>query len=575
MNDASAVRRAAVAGTAGPGQPLPYLQTIQRSFGRHSVGHVIAHTGPEARQGATAMGATAFATGNHVAFAGTPDLRTAAHEAAHVVQQQAGIQLKGGVGQVGDAHERHADEVAEQVVAGRSAERLLNRYAPASGADAGKTPTPERWRSTGSTQRSTVQQNSIGQVVQRNLGFEFQTFKEGGSGRNAGTGFKKYIVPPGKTRGIWTKFNDHDTYANGPGWRVDSDGGDLEVVTDHAQVTEDRAGRIKLGQILDNVETTLSHVPKIGDVSGKGPHDVTDLPGALPGRRMTGEGTDRSTEGVRLLRTPHVEAHPQATIGMPLDKLLEMMELLSKSQQEKDAPTAKETLAKKIGWYKGDEAERLRGNIESSVDKARGYVEDLADSKLSDKFTGFLALIGSYILGGSADQAQVYGKNVTPFMSRSNLVRVFESMSEHEQKQFRYIVTTSLAMNKLVKAMAWPIKTRPADASALFSKGTKEGSSVVRPETKFSIVDWLADIVREVKPIDRLTSTKGPDPDRPTRGDEYTFRGFGTMGLDAGKTVVELRKLRGKVKLADWKQFALDMFDLLTLVNHGKRMVAP
>ena len=77
------------------------------------------------------MGAEAFATGNQVAFGGAPSLRTAAHEAAHSVQQRGGVQLKGGVGQKGDAYERHADAVADAVVAGRSAEGLLDGQAGA------------------------------------------------------------------------------------------------------------------------------------------------------------------------------------------------------------------------------------------------------------------------------------------------------------------------------------------------------------------------------------------------------------------------------------------------------------
>lgn len=76
------------------------------------------------------MGAQAFATGNHVAFAGAPDLHTAAHEAAHVVQQRVGVSLKGGVGAEGDVYEQHADAVADRVVAGGSAEVLLDRFAP-------------------------------------------------------------------------------------------------------------------------------------------------------------------------------------------------------------------------------------------------------------------------------------------------------------------------------------------------------------------------------------------------------------------------------------------------------------
>jgi hypothetical protein len=77
------------------------------------------------------MGAEAYATGNHTAFRSQPDLHTAAHEAAHVVQQRAGVALAGGVGQKGDQYERHADAVADLVVQGGSARSLLDEMAPA------------------------------------------------------------------------------------------------------------------------------------------------------------------------------------------------------------------------------------------------------------------------------------------------------------------------------------------------------------------------------------------------------------------------------------------------------------
>ena len=125
-----AVREAAEYGTSGGGGPLPHLAQIQRSFGRHGVGHVRAHQGSRAAAAARAIRARAYATGDRVAFAGPPDLRTAAHEAAHVVQQRAGVQLAGSVGRAGDAYERHADAVADLVAGGRSAEALLDRMAP-------------------------------------------------------------------------------------------------------------------------------------------------------------------------------------------------------------------------------------------------------------------------------------------------------------------------------------------------------------------------------------------------------------------------------------------------------------
>src|SRR5262249_13643045 len=111
---------------------------IQHAFGRHDVTGVQAHTDGAAASASTAIGAEAYATGNDVAFgSASPSLHTAAHEAAHVVQQRAGVQLKGGVGAAGDSYEQHADAVADAVVQGKSAEPLLDQHAPSGGSAAG------------------------------------------------------------------------------------------------------------------------------------------------------------------------------------------------------------------------------------------------------------------------------------------------------------------------------------------------------------------------------------------------------------------------------------------------------
>ena len=106
---------------------IPHLAVIQNSFGpEHNVSEIRSVVGGAARDATDAIGAEAYATGDRVAFRDQPDLHTAAHEAAHVVQQRAGVQLYGGVGEVGDVYERHADAVADRVVAGESASGLLN-----------------------------------------------------------------------------------------------------------------------------------------------------------------------------------------------------------------------------------------------------------------------------------------------------------------------------------------------------------------------------------------------------------------------------------------------------------------
>lgn len=127
--DTTAVHRIAGCGVTGGGGPLPHLGAIQQSFGHHDVSGVRAHVGGQAASAAAAIGARAYATGDDVAFSSAPDLRQAAHEAAHVVQQRGGVRLDGGVGHAGDPYEQHADAVAALVIRGESAERLLDEHA--------------------------------------------------------------------------------------------------------------------------------------------------------------------------------------------------------------------------------------------------------------------------------------------------------------------------------------------------------------------------------------------------------------------------------------------------------------
>jgi len=130
----SSVHAAAQRGTATPTTALPHGDQIQKLFGRHDISGIQAHTGGAAAASARDVGAEAYATGNHVVLGDKGgDLFTVAHETAHVVQQRGGVQLKGGVGDKGDAYERYVDEVASHVVQGKSVEGLFDRYVGSGG----------------------------------------------------------------------------------------------------------------------------------------------------------------------------------------------------------------------------------------------------------------------------------------------------------------------------------------------------------------------------------------------------------------------------------------------------------
>jgi hypothetical protein len=114
-------------GLRGATRPLPAIGRIQESFGGHDVSHVRVQVGGPATHANRRMGARAYTSGNRIAFRQEPDVRLAAHEAAHVVQQGQGVRLKGGVGEAGDVYEQQADRAADAVVAGQSAEEILDQ----------------------------------------------------------------------------------------------------------------------------------------------------------------------------------------------------------------------------------------------------------------------------------------------------------------------------------------------------------------------------------------------------------------------------------------------------------------
>ena len=125
---ASGVDVSAVAsnGVSQATDALPFRDDIQRAFGRHDVSTIRVQVGGDAAVAARTLGARAYTIGERVAFVAPPDLHTAAHEAAHVVQQRAGVHLDGELGHADDVYERAADAAADAVVAGNVAEHLLD-----------------------------------------------------------------------------------------------------------------------------------------------------------------------------------------------------------------------------------------------------------------------------------------------------------------------------------------------------------------------------------------------------------------------------------------------------------------
>ena len=187
--EGAAVHELAESGIGGGGS-LPHQDTIQKSFGDHDVSGIDVSMGTSASAACDGMGASAYAMGNDIAFGSSPSVHTAAHEAAHVIQQQNGVQLDGGVGQVGDKYEQHADEVADAVVAGEDASPILDKMV-------GSDPS-----------RGGVQQK----VVQKSEDEESHTSIGGRTGGEGRSKLKGAAVATGK--GLWANLALYPHFKN-------------------------------------------------------------------------------------------------------------------------------------------------------------------------------------------------------------------------------------------------------------------------------------------------------------------------------------------------------------------------
>lgn len=122
------IHKEALGGFRGSAKPLPHLEMIQKSFGRHALSGIKTFIGGPAGNTNKRMGSTAYTTDESIAFKQWPDLRVAAHEAAHIVQQRAGVPIRDVLDNSAGRYEKEAEAVADSVVHGVSTEHLLDKY---------------------------------------------------------------------------------------------------------------------------------------------------------------------------------------------------------------------------------------------------------------------------------------------------------------------------------------------------------------------------------------------------------------------------------------------------------------
>jgi hypothetical protein len=117
--EAHAPTTIAAQGTHGAGEPLPYLDRIQASLDGMTLPACARTKAATRRRRPPGSGRRRSPSTTRSDSRRHRICTRRRTRPRIVVQQRGGVQLRGGVGQPGDEYERHADEVADAVVAGR------------------------------------------------------------------------------------------------------------------------------------------------------------------------------------------------------------------------------------------------------------------------------------------------------------------------------------------------------------------------------------------------------------------------------------------------------------------------
>ncbi len=429
--------------------------------------------------------------------------------------------------------------------------------------------------------------------LQRAVGFEFQTY-------HSPTDLEIYKDKK------WEPYTDdtEERYAQGNGVKVEKDGSDLEFVTD--AFAESDAGRASLTQAmrtiiltglgLENTVTLTTNIWKEAPGLSKGPN---------------------ASDNVRVSSKGPMKAQPQATVGVKLDSLTELLSFLSQSPKrqsstnlaelyEKEVSQPEERVKKatgkhKLAYHKVLAAE-LGHNVNDETQKFfHGYVYGMAQ-KLSElakaprSMQGFVNLLGLYIFGGITKSK--YAKSRTPIISRTNLADVFAKLPKKDQawfiKDFLPAATKFLDEHKI--KIAGPVYPS-------YPHGEREAVGLEEEDVmKKTILEWLTNLAPEDlggKGIDILSDLEGlgvianankvknPDPEdyrqkwftdvygadlqMQESTDVGTRERLDKVGVSAHRLegiVLELRNLGDdQLDLSEWASFAISLFDLIVLVN--------
>jgi len=464
------------------------------------------------------VGALAYAQGTNI-FVASGQEKHLPHEAWHVVQQKQGrvnptTKLDGTSMNSDPALEFEADSM------GNKAKQFKLNHQP-------------KADPLGLTTKKTSGENTI----QRMMGLEFET--------------KDVTVSPGSYK---------NKLGSGDGFKVEGDSGNMEIVTNPFPIT--KAGKTELEK---SVNKAVAFIDKLTFNAPKTLTKGLTFEG-VTWDRTSKLGNRRNTQKKPFIKKTNtqVKCHPQATMGIPLDSMMDLYQVLSQENPEIET--------KALPHFQLDERgngkwKALQQHMLEGLNKAQSEVNRLkkkhsiSAQNNTQKLTGLLTQILTSIESAKDQKFQNDAK-----------------WNNHNVKKNQFVLLPKTKLHYLYQLLS-------KDEKTLFDDWLKEVTpTFVETDTilgTIKIADWLCNIKnpqegKELAQFDQQIEGLGSDtyannksPDRTLKAMTDNLGSPTNIGTDQTATgknetggIFEFRHLKAGVPLTEWSEVATEAMSL-------------
>jgi hypothetical protein len=374
--------------------------------------------------------------------------------------------------------------------------------------------------------------NSSDKPIQRKVGFEFQAFNsvtyQHNSGQQMNIGGNKVL-------------------ANGAGFTVEKDHGagaddEMEIVT--TAVDETNAGRGALDAQMLAIQALT------GGILAADGNAITTLPGVAWQQ-------GRNLDNFNIHVNGGVHFHPQSTIGIKFDKIAELIELFTAAPSNTAGVqvaagaggpvTPKSTLAGRIGWSGQLDQQPFKAAWATAVADARADLSPPGLAPASENAISFASILygfAAYTQLGVVPNDDGYAKYFMPFMLRLGLLPHYGTLTQADL----------VALGRISPAVLNSPYLPPA-----------ANTESLGPQTIQQILTNLGQGV-DIQHMEGIVGHGGSTAGSLGMNSDTDIGPAQTEPARNG-AVIELRKLGNDVTPLQLRAFALDVFDLIRLIN--------